>query len=400
MATVQSEARRSGAKRTYTYISADAHLEMPTDTCAHWIPEKYKEWAPRKVDLPDGGEGYVIKDSKPVVGHQSLFAGHPAEDFTPFGTPWTGPGTGSPKQRLSEQDKDGIDAEVLYASPQFLRLCRTVIEDMDAYHAILRAYNNWLAQEYCAEAPDRLLGVGVLPVSTIDAAIAELEHCKKLGLPVVNLAAFPAGHRYPSKEDDRFWAAALDLKMPLTVHVSMSARDDSKEPVFIYDKTPIGAAWTAVDFAQRCYRYGLRGATNAVQMMLHGVFDRFPDLKIYFAENQIGWVPLFLQQLDRQYDRNCHWAVKELGLPRLKNRPSEYIAQHCYWGFFDDPVGLKMLDMIGVDRVMWSTDFPHVECAWPDSLKLAEEGFVGISKEDRLKITAGNAIRYFNLDAR
>ena len=390
--------REFGKKHArYQHISADAHLELPTDFCAHWIPEKYKEWAPRKVDLPDGGEGFVIKNSKPVVGHNSLFAGHAVEEFTPFGTPWRGPGTGDAKQRLREQEQDGVDAEVLYASPQFLRLCRTVVHDLGAYHAMLTAYNNWLAQEFCAEAPDRLIGVGVLPVSTVDAAIAEMTRCKELGLRCVNLAAFPAGHRYPSAEDDRFWAAALDLAMPLTVHVSMSAKDDSKEPIFQYDKTPIAADWTAVDFAQRCYRYGLRGGTNAVQMALHGVFDRFPALKVYFAENQIGWIPLFLQQLDRQYGRNYHWAMRDLGLAPLKRPPSEYVREHCYWGFFDDPVGIRMLDLIGVDRVMWSTDFPHVECAWPQSMKLIEETFTGVSPADRWKITAGNAIDYFGL---
>lgn len=399
MATQVAGKAGTRAQPKYRYISADSHLEMPTNTCAHWVPKKYQEWIPRKVTVPDGGDGFVIKNSKPVVGHQSLFAGHAVEEFTPFGTPWTGPGTGSPKQRLSEQDADGVDAEVLYASPQFLRLCRE-ITDVEAYNAMLTAYNNWLAQEYCAESPDRLLGVGVLPVSTVDAAIAELEHCKKLGLCAVNLAAFPAGHRYPSAEDDKFWSAAIELDMPLTVHVSMSARDDSKEPIFIYAKNPQAIAWTAVDFAQRCYRYGLRGATNSVQMILHGVFDRFPKLKIYFAENQIGWIPLFLQQLDRQYGRNYHWAMRELDLKPLKRPPSEYVAEHCYWGFFDDPVGVGMVSKIGVDHVMWSTDFPHVECAWPDSMKLVEETFVGILPKDRWKMTAGNAIDYFHLNAR
>lgn len=397
MATVVGETR-TGITPKYRYISADSHLEMRADSCAGWVPEKYKEWIPQRVDLPDGGEGFVIKDSKPVVGHQSLFAGHTVEEFTPFGTPWQGPGTGSPKQRLSEQDLDGVDAEVLYASPQFLRLSRSVIKNPDAYHALLRAYNNWLAQEYCAEAPDRLIGVGVLPVSTIDAAIAELAHCKTLGLRAVNLAAFPSGYRYPSADDDRFWAAALEMEMPLTVHVSMSARDDSKDPIFVYEKVPPAVDWTGVDFAQRCYRYGLRGATNAVQMILHGVFDRFPDLKIYFAENQIGWIPLFLQQLDRQYGRNYHWAMRELGLAPLKQRPSEYVNRHCYWGFFDDPVGLGMLDTIGVDHVMWSTDFPHVECAWPNSMKLVAETFSGVSTQDHRKIASGNAIEYFKLN--
>ena len=388
----------SELKQRYNFISADSHLEVPTDTCAHRLPKQYQEWAPRKVILSDGGEGFVVKNSKPVVGMQSLFAGHTVEEYTPFGTPWSGAGTGSAKQRIEEQDADGVDAEVLYASPQFLRLCRTSMSDINAYHAMLRAYNDWLAEEFCAENPDRLFGVGVIPVSTIDAAVAEMEHCKKLGLRTVNLGAFPAGHRYPSPEDDRFWAASLDLEMPLTVHVSLSARDDSKEPVFVYPKMPAAAEWASTDFVQRLYRYGYRGATNAVQMVVHGVFDRFPDLKIYFAENQIGWLPLFFQQLDRQYERSYHWAMRDLGVQPLKNRPTDYMGKHCYWGFFDDPMGVKFIDEIGIDNVMWSTDFPHLECAWPKSMQLAKEMFAGLSDEKRWKITAGNAIEYFDLD--
>jgi len=396
MSTLTAQRGKAEVADRYRYISADSHLEVPPDSHAQWVPKTLQQWVPRKIELPDGGEGFVIHDSQPSIAHASLFAGHSPEEFSVYGTKWSGAGTGSAKQRLAEQDADGIDAEVLYASPQFLRLCRAIPEP-ESYNAMLRGYNSWLADSYCAEDPQRLFGVGVLPVSTVEAAIAELEHCKKLGLRTANIAAFPAGHRYPSDEDDRFWAAALDLDMPLTVHVSMSARDDTKEPVFRYPKTPVGTQWTAADFAQRCYRYGMRGAVNAVQMILSGVFDRFPKLQIYFAENQIGWIPLFLQQLDRQYERNCHWAIRDLGLPPLRQRPSDYVRQHCHWGFFDDPVGIAMLNLIGVDRVMWSTDFPHAECAWPNSRKLIDETFGDLPDQARRQITAGNAIAYFRL---
>lgn len=399
-ATNPQEAR---TRPKYTYISADSHLEMPADSCANWVPEKYKEWIPTRVTLPDGGDGFVIKDSEPEVAKQSLFAGRSIEEFSPFGTKWEGIGTGDPKQRLAEQDTDGVDAEVLYASPQYLTLCGTAIDDVDAYNAMIRAWNDWLAHEYCAEAPDRLLGVGLLPISGIEASVAELEHCKELGLPTVNLAAFPAGHRYPSDEDDRFWAAALDLEMPLSVHVSMSAKDKSGEPVFRYPKIPEGYKWAGTDYVVRCARYGIRGATNAAQLIFHGVFDRFPNLKIYFAENQIGWIPLFLQQFERQYDRSYHWAMRDMGVQPLKRRPSEYIAEQFYWGFYDDPQGLEMLkalDFFNVDRIMWSTDFPHLECAWPNSVPALQRCFEGLPEADQRKIAAGNAIEFFRLDAK
>jgi predicted TIM-barrel fold metal-dependent hydrolase len=190
------------------------------------------------------------------------------------------------------------------------------------------------------------------------------------------------------------------MEMPLSVHVSMSARDRSGEPAFNYPKTPMGYKWAGTDYVVRCARYGIRGALNAAQMIFNGVFDRFPSLKIYFAENQIGWIPLYLQQFERQYDRSYHWAMREMGVAPLKRRPSEYIAEHCYWGFYDDPFGLQMLktlNALSVNRVMWSSDFPHLESAWPHSVTGLQEDFSGLSKIEQRKIAAGNAIEFFHL---
>ncbi len=112
-----------------------------------------------------------------------------------------------------------MDAEVLFAAmvagPVFWRN----ISHDEVYKAVIRGYNDWLAEEYCAVAPDRLIGMGVIPITNVDDAIAEMEHCKKLGLKGVLLGALPNAKGYPTPEDDKFWAAAIDLDMPVTVHV-------------------------------------------------------------------------------------------------------------------------------------------------------------------------------------
>lgn len=87
---------------------------------------------------------------------------------------------------------------------------------------------------------------------------------------------------------------------------------------------------------------------------MSGLFDRFPNLQLYFAENQIGWVPIYLEQMDHNYQRHRHWAEK-------------IYQQYISWGFFDDPVGIKLRDEVGVDKIMWGGDFPHVESDWPRS---------------------------------
>src|SRR5205814_1447918 len=129
-------------------------------------------------------------------------------------------GAGGPEQRLREQDQDGVDAELLF--PGTSAIHGIGVGDRNAYLAMLRAYNDYLGEEYCRVAPDRLWGVGMLPSKDVDAKIAEMQHCKAIGLRAVSLNDYPAGQPYPTPEDDRLWAAAIDLEMPLTIHYTMS----------------------------------------------------------------------------------------------------------------------------------------------------------------------------------
>src|SRR4029450_10889122 len=150
-----------------------------------------------------------------------LRAGRTNEPWSPLGvTVDDTAGVGPPEQRLREQDIDLLHAEVLFPNMQVGPRLWRAIKDEDVYCATVRAYNDWLGEDYCAVSRDRLIGLGVIPWTNVEDAIAELEYCKRLGLPGVNLGVFPSGRGYPTPEDDRFWAAAIDLGMPLTVHVS------------------------------------------------------------------------------------------------------------------------------------------------------------------------------------
>src|SRR4030095_13653201 len=124
-------------------------------------------------------------------------------------------GTGGPEQRLAEQDQDGIDCEVLFSQITFV-LRQT--KDDALYLDCIRAYNDFLGQEYMAAPPDRLVCIGTIPTTSVADAIKELEHCAKLGMRGVKLDRYPSGKSYPTAEDDKFWAAAIDLRMALTKH--------------------------------------------------------------------------------------------------------------------------------------------------------------------------------------
>jgi predicted TIM-barrel fold metal-dependent hydrolase len=307
------------------------------------------------------------------------------------------PGCGSAEQRLREQDQDGIDAEIIFA----LGIRNRAIRDKTAFIAIIRGFNDYMVEEYCAIDPDRLIGMAVLPNIGAEDDIAEMERCKRLGFKAAWLSTYPSGKSYPTVEDDRFWAAALDIDMRIVVHTSFPAHVGSRETaLFKYPQEPEGEQRPPTDFVQRLARQGPyhTGCVEASQMVVAGVFERFPQLQIYWAENNVGWLPYFYEQIDHEYSVNRFWAERHLGLPRLKRLPSEYFREHAYWGFFEDHVGVRLRHEVGVDRMMWSTDFPHVVTRWPNSLKVMESQMAGVPADELRKMVAGNAIKFFRLD--
>ena len=132
-------------------------------------------------------------------------------------------------------------------------------------------------------------------------------------------------------------------------------------------------------------------------MGLSGLFDRFPNLRIFFAENQIGWVPFFLQAADVRYDRHVRWAERLLGFKPLRRLPSEYIREHCLWGFQFDRVGVELRHKINVDGLIWGSDFPHQESDWPESMSIIERNFAGVPELEKYKMVCGNAVEFFQL---
>ena len=388
-------------------ISADSHLEIRPDRYTKRVPQEYQGHMPQVVTLSDGTLA-VFQEGKPLERLISnISCGKPYEERRPFdpapGENYeTSPGTGSPEQRLTEQDQDGVDAEVLFpgaVGPPFWR----GIRNDRAYMALVRAYNDWLAEEYCAVDPNRLIGVGTIPVvKSLDATIAELEHCAKLGLKAVAMNSFPSGEPQPVPEDDAFYARAVDLGMALTVHVGFGfpqrGAPPPPAPAYVYPNRP-DPEMNVPDIVDRFNKYGFRGAIQAVQLIWSGVFDRVPDASLYIAEVQLGWIPHWMETLDNESGRQQFWAERVLGLPRLRELPSDIAREHVWWGFNRNPVGVRIAQLEGgLGRAMWASDFPHLESDWPNSQQVIEECCVGLSEEEKYLITVGNAAEYFHLN--
>ena len=386
-------------------ISSDGHLEVLPERWTPRIAARHRALAPRTIKLPDGGDALVVEGHEPrPVPFLDLRAGRTNETWQPFGvTVEDTAGVGPPEQRLREQDMDGLHAEVLFPNMQMgPRLWRLMSND-DAYRAAVRAYNEWLADEYCAIARDRLIGLGVIPWTRLEDAVEELTHCARLGLKGVALGVFPSGKGYPRLEDDRFWAAALDLAMPLTVHVGFDRQGPrAAQPTFEYEGVDpallarLGGRtlveWVALPFL------GTASALSLAQIILSGVFDRFPDLKIFFAETRLGWVPFWMEEADYWYERHRHWAERLLQFKPLKQRPSDYVRQHILFSVQHvERVAVELRHHLGGQHVMFATDFPHIECDWPNTRRFAARLFAGVPASEAFAIAAGNTLEFFRL---
>lgn len=375
--------------RYYQVISADGHVETPPDPWVKYVPDKWKDRAPRLVELPDGGEGWLIEGQPMMRNGQNITGRGPIRfDYGSYykadGSP--NDGAGSPEQRLREQDEDGIDAEVLFP-PVFASRFLEGIQDREVYCSLIRAYNTWLGEEYCAVAPDRLIGNSVTPISDIDDAVAEVEFAHSVGLRSVAFYMFPNGTGFAQPEDDRFWEKCLELGMAISPHFGFGEiRAPQPKPGTGTAGQPYAAALVQ--------RAGSHAPVYCMaQLMAAGVFDRFPEIKFYFAETNASWLPSTMFFMDDNHEI----FSTAFGGRRMELTPSEYIRRHCHFSIIRDPVAIELADMLPMDNIMWGTDFPHSVGSFPSSQAFLDKAFEG-ADELRSKVVLENPAAYFGLD--
>lgn len=357
--------------RRYRLISADGHVNEPPDVWTDRVPAAFRDRAPKIVRF-DEGDAWVIEGvSDPINFGMNACAGIAPEDMKG----WCRfdeirRGGYDPAARIEEMDADKVDAEVLFPTP---RLSQAVIANPDTeYHlAMVRAYNDWLA-EFCAYAPERFGGMAIVPNRGAASAVAEVERVLELpGIRGVVMGCYPNGTLAIEPEDDKFFGLLAERGVTLAVHVSLSqsmpAAHRAKLPGFgrFYD-----------------------APNRMVEMIFAGVFDRFPELDVFFAEVDFGWVPYVKEQIDNNYQRLD--PVSHFGLEML---PSEYIERHFHFGFMTDTHGVHNRHAIGVERILWSNDYPHISADWPNSWRTIQAAFSGVPSDERNLILTGNAQR-------
>lgn len=376
--------------RKYQVISGDGHLETPPDF-VRFVPERYRDRAPKLITLPDGGGDAWLMEGMPLAYASQNLKGRGTVKFKgqsyfrEDGSRTDGAGDGL--QRLREQDEDGIDAELLFA-PIFASRFLEHIPDKAVYLAMVQAYNTWLA-DYMSIAPDRLIGNALMPVCGIEDALAELARAEELGFRTVQLLQFPNGSGVPRPDDDRFWERSLELEMALSPHMFFGGAINMTGARHDTSQWPAEAGMTQ--------HAGGPPATTMAQMIVDGTFERIPELRFYFAEINAAFFAAALYYMDRDYREYNSWF--QLELPKL---PSEYMKAHGLYGMVREPlavkVGRELPEEMPLELFWWGSDFPHSVGTFPHSRAYIEETFGDLDPDLRHRILVGNAADHLRLD--
>jgi predicted TIM-barrel fold metal-dependent hydrolase len=376
-------------------VSCDDHLDLnmlPADVWQKRMAGKWGERAPR-VDITDKG-GMWFADGEPWgfwSGTKSSFFGNGPK---PIHTAYDRGGiddltelrAGHPRLRLADMDRDQVWAHLVFgpvtsiktADPEFMAACYA-------------AYNDWLYEDFCSVAPDRLIGVAMLPPYP-EAAFAELKRlAEKGGVRQANLQIAVAE---PRLEDSR-WEPLFDLLeqsgIVLSFHVTVFPK--AGDAFDKYKGSPGATFLHAKMFIEQFL-------DPFVDLFAWGILERHPKLKIVIAESGVGWVPWVVEELDYRYWRlwECadYWADKG-GIPH-KTKPSEVFKRQVYGTFQQSPTAMRLLEFWGPDNMLWASDYPHPDSIWPNSVRTIGETMGHMDPADVRKLVGGNAAKLYGLD--
>lgn len=384
-------------------ISADSHVVEGPDVFAG-LAARFGDDAPRVISRDDGSDHIVIPNRKGPgvnVGIMALAAtrldGDGPGDRKPGHKPGTGtiddpeiqayltggyaamrPGLTDGARRGEDQDVDGLAAEVLY--PGYFSMFS--LKDVELITALQRNYNDWLYAE-CDKSNGRLHGLAALPVQDPAAAVAELDRIIDIGYRgVVVPSNAPKGRRYCDEDYNALWARAQEAGIPVSFHVGCFShipewlkQTAERDPIAVYSGTASLIHDTLVD------------------LMCRGVCKTFPDLQFVVAEFNAGWIAHWLERVDQGWQREFSKDPSSTAV-----EPVDEIWQRQFFATIeDDQAALRTRDLIGEDRLMWGSDYPHTDSTWPCSVPVLDEMFEGYPETARRAVTRDNVARLYHL---
>ena len=376
----------------YRRISADCHLDLlwlPPELFVTEARRELKERMPYVAEGPEGPRwvanngatfgliGGVGASGTPYIPGKQLRVDKMAATglYTEGKKGIRRPG--DPKLRAQEMDRDGVDAEVIYG----ILAAAAKLNDREASNELLRIYNNWM-NDFCKYRPDRFIGLACLPYGDIDAAVAEVHRVAKLGFKGIELSCSWDMEPMWHPQWEPLWQAINEVNLPLHFHTFPSVDPEIR-------KQHSGLTLRALMYSSLCM-FQITLANILTALMGRAVFERYPNFRVVFGESGIGWIPYVLDRMDFEFDDQFH------DLP-MKMKPSEYWRRQCRATFQFDRIGTKLIDEMGVETLMWGSDYPHPDGVWPDSETYIKEQFSHLPADITRKMTCDNAGKFYGL---
>jgi predicted TIM-barrel fold metal-dependent hydrolase len=366
-------------------ISVDDHLMEPRDTFVGRMPAKFADQTPGVVEDENGMEWWQFENERVMNSGQNAIISWPAADRTggPVRFDEVRPGTYDVHARVRDMDINGVAASLCFPSMVF-GFCGqrfTKFSDPELGLAAMRAYNDWIAEEWVGSYPDRFIAQQVTWLPDPEIAAAEIRRNAERGFTAVSFSENPEALGFDSLYSgkwDPFFAACAETGTVVNLHVGSSSQTvvpskDSPPPVI------------AAMFEINAY-------AAATDWLFAGIPSRFPDLKIVLSESGIGWVPMLidrLHHLQSRFDKDHDGGMTTTWSDSLT--PTEVLARNFWFTTFFDPTSYRLLDVIGEDRVMLEVDYPHSDSTWPDTQESIKGQISGLAPEVQKRIASGTA---------
>jgi predicted TIM-barrel fold metal-dependent hydrolase len=382
-------------------VSVDDHVVESPHVFERWLAKRYRDSGPRVVHdayaaVPGAGTAvysrarsgptsdlWIYEDLVKPTPMVSACAGYPEDEYRlgPITFAEMRPGCYDPGARLADMDLNHTAASLCF--PTFPRFCgQTFLEakDKELALACVRAYNDWMIEEWCGDSGGRLIPLCLIPLWDPYLAAIEVRRNAARGCHAVAFCELPANLGLPSiHSSDRHWDPFFTACEETTTVACMHIGSGSKMPTTSADAPDAVLVALTSQNAQQ----------SLADWLLSGVLARFPRLRIAYSESQIGWMPYLMERIDKIYKNSRGWAPVNSSIVEL---PSSYMAGRVYGCFFDDDFGLAARDVIGLNQIMFETDYPHQDSTWPNSRRLVEEYTQVLTPYELQRILRDNAL--------
>ena len=388
-------------------ISVDDHVIEPPGVWQDRLPAKYADVGPRIVEAPLGEMTFVggkfsvsvgtegppvswwfYEDLRRPLTRLDSAVGYDRDEVTLKAVTYDEMRPGSYEQKARLEDMDANWMEASLAFPTMPRFCgQTFLEAKDKELALLcvKAYNDWMVDEWCAGTNGRLIPLCLIPLWDAQLAADEVRRNAARGVRAVCFSEIPPYLGLPSVHDPEYWdpffAACAETGTVICMHIGSS----SKMPSTSADAPP--AVGSTLTFGN--------AMSSLTDWLFSGWLVKYPTLTLAYSEGQIGWIPYILERADKVWEHNRGWSG--IG-DKVPDPPSTYYYRQVYGCFFDDEHGLESLPRVGVDNITFETDYPHSDSTWPHTLQIAKKLMGHLDRDVIEKIVRGNAIRMLQLE--